>query len=203
VKIHAFVIASLAATLGGVTAPAQQPQQAASVSVGIVLDTSGSMAFKLAWARQLVSELLKSANSLDEFTFIQTADRPIALSGYTSASDAMQTIAFIQSKGRSAMLDGVYLGAQLSKTARNDRRVLLVISDGVDNASRYAEPEIRTAVIETGVRVYTVVMNDPTSVPELLPRIAERSGGRHFGIADSSRLPETALELSAAMRGQR
>jgi Ca-activated chloride channel family protein len=195
--LHSVLIASL--TLSGVTAAAQQP---APVSVGIVLDTSGSMTFKLRWARQLVSELLKSANSLDEFAFIQASDRPIALSGFMPASDAAQTLVFTQAKGRSALRDGVYLGLQLMKMARNDRKVLLVISDGADNASRFTETETWNAVSETGVRVYTVGLNDPAEVPELLMHIAERARGRHFGIADASRLPQTSLDLSAAIRAQ-
>src|SRR5689334_19150992 len=97
-KVHPLLIASLAVPLSGVTAHAQQQQETAPVSVGIVLDTSGSMAFKLAKARQIVSELMKFSNSLDEFTVIQASDRPIALSGFVPASGALQTLTFTQAK---------------------------------------------------------------------------------------------------------
>jgi Ca-activated chloride channel family protein len=202
VKLHSVLIAAIAGTLCGITAAGQQPQETAPISAAIVLDTSGSMGFKLRRMREVVSELARSSNSLDEFTFVQASDRPVALSGFTSPSDAVQTIAFGQPKGRSALLDGIYLGAQLTKTARNSRRILLVISDGEDNASRYTEAQIRNALSEAGVRVYTVGLNNSTQEPGLLLRIAERSGGRHFGIEDASRVTQTVLELSAAMRAQ-
>lgn len=201
-KLRSVAIVSVAAALSGFPAASQQPQETGPISAAIVVDTSGSMAYKMTLARQLVSEVLKSANPLDEFTFIQASDRPVALTGFVSAGDAMQTLAYTQSKGRSALLDGIYLGLQLTKAGRNQRKVLLVISDGSDNASRYTETEIRNALSETGVRVYTVGFSDPAAHLELLLRIAERAGGRHFGVMNASSVPHTALELSAAMRAQ-
>jgi len=198
VKRHFAVIAAVILSVGNVAG--QQPQQSTPVSVGIVLDTSGSMAFNLARARQLVTELLKAANAQDEFTFIQSSDRPVALSGFVSAGDAMQTLAFTQSKGRSALLDGIYLASQLTKMARNQRRVLLVISDGEDNASRYTETEVGNALSQAGVFVFTVGMDGPKPNPDLLIRFAERTRGLYLAPTDASQWPKAALELSAATR---
>ena len=156
-KLHSPMIASVMTVLFCVTAVGQQPEEAPPISMGIVLDTSGSMGTKLALARQLVSELLKPASSLDEFALIQASDRPVVLSGFVTAADALQTqVASTQSRGRSALLDAIYLGLQLTKTGRNARKVLLVISDGGDNSSRYTEAEITNATREAGVRVYAI-----------------------------------------------
>lgn len=201
-KLHSVPIAAVAAALTAMAAAAQPSNEIAPVSVGIVLDTSGSMGSRLARARQLVSELLKSANARDEFTLIQAADRPIALSGFLNPSDTAERFAFIQPRGSSALLDGIYLGLQLMNTGRNERKVLLVISDGDDNTSRYTESEIRNAIAEAGTRIYTVGWNDPTEGSKLLVRIAERAGGSHFSVGDAASLRGTALELSAAMRAQ-
>jgi Ca-activated chloride channel homolog len=57
----------------------------------------------------------------------------------------------MQSKGRSAVLDGIYLVLQVCKAGRNVRKILLVISDGGENSSRYTETEIKNAIAETGV----------------------------------------------------
>jgi Mg-chelatase subunit ChlD len=170
------------------------------------------MARKLVPARQLISELLKLTGPLDEFALTQSSDRPVVVSGFGSA-DALQTqVAFIQSKGRSALLDGIYLGLQLTKTGRNARKVLLVITDGGENSSRYTEAEIRNAIPEAGVRVYVVGIDEPISgtgrspeeiaAPALLMQIAERAGGRHIGIERASDLPRIARELSTAMRAR-
>jgi len=200
VKFYPALTCSLTLALSG--ASAQQLQQTPPASLGIVLDTSGSIGSKMTRARQLISELLKSAHSRDEFTFLQTSDRPTILSGFVNGPEAMQTLAFTQPKGRSALLDGIYLGLQLMKLARNERKFLLVISDGADNASRYTETEIWNASSQTGVRVYTAGLNDPTEVPELLVRIADRTRGRYVGVANALHLAEIARDLGDAMRAQ-
>jgi|SRR5579862_2386241 len=116
----------------------------------------------------------------------------------------------MQSKGRSAVLDGIYLGLQVSKAGRNVRKILLVISDGGENSSRYTETEIKNAIAETGVRVDVVGVDEPIAgskrSPEevagsaLLLQIAERSGGRYFGMEPTTNLPYVALEIVNAMR---
>jgi Ca-activated chloride channel family protein len=116
----------------------------------------------------------------------------------------------MQSKGRSAVLDGIYTGLQVSKAGRNARKVLLVISDGGENSSRYTETEIKNAISQTGVRVYVVGVDEPIGgrgrSPEevagsaLLLQIAERGGGRYFGMERTTNLPQSALELISAIR---
>jgi Ca-activated chloride channel homolog len=202
-KVYPRKIALVIATSFCVCASGQSPDEAPPMSMGIVLDTSGSMGFKLARARQLVAEVLKLTSSLDEFALIQASDRPVIVSGYGSTADALQTqVAFTQSKGRSAVLDGVYMGLQVSKAGRNARKVLLVISDGGENSSRYTETEIRNAISETGVRVYVVGVDEPIGGPALFLQIAERGSGRYFGIERTQNLPQLALELVNAMRAR-
>lgn len=210
-KLYPRVIALVIATLFCLTAVGQPPDQTPSISMGIVLDTSGSMGIKLARARQLVSELLKLTGPLDEFALIQASDRPLVASGYGSTANALQTqIALMQSRGRSAVLDGIYMGLQVSKAGRNVRKILLVISDGGENSSRFTETEIKNAIAETGVRVYVVGVDQPIAgsrrSPEevagsaLLLQIAERGGGRYFGLEHTRNLPQVALELIGTMR---
>lgn len=172
------------------------------------------MGTKLALARQLVSELLKPASSLDEFALIQASDRPVILSGFVAAPDALQTqVASTQSRGRTALLDAIYLGLEYTKTGRNGRKVLLVVSDGGDNISRYTETEIQNAIRETGVRVYAIGITEAiagrgrtaeeVAGPALLLQLAEHAGGRHFDMERVSNLPQMALEISTAMRARR
>jgi len=210
-KLCPRVIALAIAILFCVTAVGQPPDQTPPISMGIVLDTSGSMGTRLARARQLVSALLKLTGPLDEFALIQASDRPVVVSGYGSTADALQTqVGFMQSKGRSAVLDGIYMGLQVSKAGHNACKVLLVISDGGENSSRYTETEIKNAIAETGVRVYVVGADEAIAgrgrSPEevagqaVLLQIAERGGGRYFGMERNTNLPEAALELISAMR---
>jgi Ca-activated chloride channel family protein len=200
-KLYTRKIALIITTLFCITAKAQPANETAPISLGIVLDTSGSMGSKLVRARQVISELVKLAGSSDEFALIQASGRPVVASGFGSTAEELQTqLFFSQSKGRSAVLDGIYLGLELSRAGRNARKVLLVISDGGENSSRYTETEIRSAMSETGVRIYVVGVGEAADGPGILPQLAERSGGRYFDGGRDANLSQIAQYLVSAMR---
>jgi len=195
-------IASVMA-LFAVTSPAQVSEAGEPISMGIVLDTSGSMAFNMRLVRGLVAELAQSAAPADEFALIQASDRPVILSGFAGASDLPSRVEFLSAKGRSALLDAVYMGSQILRTGRNSRKVLLVISDGGDNNSRYTESEIRESLAQKGVRVYTLAAtgSEPGATEiAFLKRLADEDRGRFSTVSRSSDLPAVARELSVAMR---
>ena len=211
-KLHSLLIPFFMAVALCVTAPGQQTELAPPISVAIVLDASGSMGSKMQQVREVVAEVLKPANRLDEYAAIKATDRPVLLGGFVSGPDVIESFTFLQAKGRSALLDGIYLGVQQMRAARNARKVLLVISDGGDNSSRYTEAEIANAAREAGVRVYTVGVYEPIagrgrtaeelSGPDLLARIAEHTGGRHFTVERGGNSPQISIEVSGALRAR-
>ena len=106
------------------------------MSVGIVFDTSGSMGGKLNRSREAVTQFLKTANPEDEFFLVQFNDRPELTVPFTPDTEELQNrLLFTESKGRTALLDGVYMAMNQMKKARNPRKALLIISDGGDNSS--------------------------------------------------------------------
>ena len=194
-----------------VGAGAQQPQSSPPVSVGIVLDTSGSMGAKLHLSRQMVSEFFKVANPRDEFLLVQFSDRPIVITQFNDGPEKIQDhLAFIESKGRSAVWDAVYMALQQMKKARNPRKALLLISDGGDNHSRYTDGEIRNLVRETGVPIYAIGIYESfarrarteqeLSGPGLLTGVAEQSGGRYFAIEHLADVPDVVAKLGVDLR---
>jgi Ca-activated chloride channel family protein len=111
------------------------------------------------------------------------------------------------------LLDAIYLGLKQATSGRNERKVLVVISDGGDNNSRYTESEIANAVRESGVRLFIVGMNDSidrgTTIAgeqatgaALLSRLAGRTGGGYFNITRHADAPVIAAELRAAVRAR-
>jgi Ca-activated chloride channel family protein len=117
----------------------------APISIGLVFDTSGSMGAKLQKSRQAAVEFFKTANPSDEFFLVQFNDRPELTQAFTTDTDSIQNVlTFTQSKGRTALLDAVYLAMNEMKKAKNPRKAILIISDGGDNSSRYTETEIKT-----------------------------------------------------------
>ena len=183
------------------------------LSVGIVFDTSGSMGNKLAKSRQAVAQFMKTANPEDEFFLVQFNDRPELVVPFTPDPEEIQSrLAFTQSKGRTALLDGVYMAMNQMKHARNGRKAILIISDGGDNSSRYTESEVRNAVKEADVQIYAIGIFEPfasrgrtpeeLSGPTLLGEIAEQTGGRHFPVENLAELPDVAAKIGLELRNE-
>jgi Ca-activated chloride channel family protein len=185
----------------------------APMSVGIVFDTSGSMGSKLMKSREAVKQFMKTANPEDEFFLIQFNDRPEMVVPFTPDTEEIQNrLMFAQSKGRTALLDGVYMAMNQMKKARNPRKAILIISDGGDNSSRYTETEVKNAVREADVQIYAMGIfeqlaargrtPEELSGPALLGEVTEQTGGRHFAIDNIAELPDVAAKIGIELRNQ-
>src|SRR5919109_3147451 len=100
----------------------------APISLGIIFDMSGSMASKIDRAREAVIQFCQSANPQDEFFMITFSDTPRLVAGFTRNVDEIQNkLVFAGPKGRTALLDAVYLGMHKMKEAKNQKKALLII----------------------------------------------------------------------------
>jgi Ca-activated chloride channel family protein len=185
----------------------------APLSIGIVFDTSGSMGPKLEKSRQAVSEFFKTANPEDEAFLVEFSDRPELVTPFTHNLEEIQNrLTFTQSKGRTALLDGIYLALHTMKKAHNPRKALIVISDGGDNSSRYTESEIKNLVKEADVQIYAIGIYEAMSArgrtpeemsgPGLLGDVSEPTGGRHFMVENLNELPDVAAKIGIELRNQ-
>jgi len=180
------------------------------ISLGVILDLSGSMNSKIERAREAVLAFLKSANPQDEFFLITFADRPQLLTDFTnSVEDVQAQLLYTIPKGRTALLDAIYMGVTKMRQAKYSKRALLIISDGGDNHSRYTERDIRSLVKEADVMLYGVGIYDRTFAtteerfgPLLLSDITEITGGRTFTIDNPNYLPAVAKLVGAQLRNQ-
>jgi VWFA-related protein len=185
----------------------------APISIGLVFDASGSMGNKLTKSRQAAAAFFKTANPEDEFFLVQFNDRPQLVVPFTRDVEEIQNrLTFTQAKGRTALLDAMYLAMQTLKKGRNPRRALLVISDGGDNSSRYTETEIRNLLKEADAQVYAIGIFEPIGArgrtaeelagPGLLSDLAEMTGGRHFPVDNLNDLPDIAAKIGLELRNQ-
>ena len=185
----------------------------APLSVGLVFDISGSMSNKIHRARQAAASFFRSANPEDEFFLVQFNDKPeLTIPFTTNTEEILNRMAFTQTKGRTALLDGVYLAMnEMKKHARNPRKAILILSDGGDNSSRYTESEILNAVREADVMIYAMgvfetiggrTAPEEASGPGLLSDIAERTGGRHFPVENLNHLADVAVKIGLELRSQ-
>lgn len=182
----------------------------APVSIGVIFDTSGSMSTKIERAREAVVEFFKAANPQDEFFMIAFDDQPEELSDFTSSVEDIQSrLVFAVPRGRTALLDSIYLGISKMRRAKYQKKALLIISDGGDNHSRYSESEIRSVVKEADVLIYAIGIYDhyfPTLEerlgPALLGEITELTGGRTFTIDNPNDLADVATKIGIELRNQ-
>jgi Ca-activated chloride channel family protein len=161
--------------------------------------------------QQAVAEFLKSANPLDEFCLIEFRDRPEMSMGFTSAPGAIQNrVALTKPEGNTALLDAVYLGLRHMRKARNARKILLIVSDGGDNHSRFRAREVENLARESDVEIYAIGMGsssvrtvgDLWDGPALLNELADEAGGRCYDIDDPRGLPAVADKIGRELRHQ-
>src|SRR5271157_1634200 len=185
----------------------------APISAGVIFDCSGSMGHKLEKSRLAVAQFFKTANPEDEFFLVQFADTANLVQPFTQNLEEIQNrLTFTQSRGRTALLDAVYLGLHEMKKARNTRKALLIISDGGDNNSRYTEGEIKNLVKEADVQIYAIGIYEPSGArsrtaeelagPGLLTDIAEQTGGRQYAVENLNELPDIAAKIGVELRNQ-
>ena len=182
----------------------------APVSIGIIFDVSGSMSNKIDRAREAVLQFCNSANPQDEFFMVTFSDEPRLASDFTSnVNDIQNKMVLTAPRGRTALLDALYLGVHKMKEARNQRKALLIISDGGDNHSRYNEQEIKSLVKESDIILYGIGVYDnyfPTVEerlgPQLLSEVSEATGGRTFTIDNPNDLPDVASKIGMELRNQ-
>ncbi len=185
----------------------------APLSIGLVFDTSGSMGPKLQKSRQAAAQFFKTANPEVEFFLIEFNDRPELVVPFTGDTEEIQNrLTFAQSKGRTALLDGVYLAMNQMKKARNPRKAILIISDGGDNNSRFTESEVKNAVREADVQIYGIGIFEPMGSrgrtpeelmgPSLLNEVAELTGGRSYNVENLNELADIAAKIGIELRNQ-
>jgi Ca-activated chloride channel family protein len=182
----------------------------APVSVGIILDSSGSMNNKVDRVREAVHQFCETSNLQDEFFLIEFADEPHLVTNFTSRPEEIEKeLLFTRPKGRTALLDAIYLGLHTMKQAKFQKRALLIISDGGDNHSRYSEKEVKAAARESDVIIYSIGTFDryvPTAEevrgPQLLSEITEPTGGRAFTLGSIAEMPAVAHGIGTELRTQ-
>ena len=132
-------------------------QESAPISVGILFDISGSMKDNIHTARNSVVRFLEAGNADDEFFLVTFNQKTTLVQGFTHQSSSIRNeISFNSPGGRTALYDAVYLGLEQIKKGKNDKKALILITDGEDNSSRYSASEVRDFAKESDVQIYAI-----------------------------------------------
>src|SRR6202030_459074 len=126
------------------------------ISIGVIFDLSGSMTNKVGKAKEAAFQFFKTANPEDEFFLVGFNERAQLLSPFTNNVEDLQSrMLSASAKGKTALLDAIYLGLSQMRGAHSAKRALLIISDGGDNNSRYSERDIKRLVREADTQLYS------------------------------------------------
>ncbi len=183
------------------------------ISIGVIFDFSGSMSNKVGKAREAALQFFKTANPQDEFFLVSFNERAELTSSFTNSVEDLQSRLMLTSpKGRTALLDAIYLGISQMRGAHNAKRALLILSDGGDNHSRYNESDIKRLVKEADTQLYAIGIFDPIGSrnrtpeelngPSLLTEVTEMTGGRVFNVERLEDLPDIATKIGMELRNQ-
>lgn len=183
------------------------------ISIGVIFDFSGSMSNKVGKAREAAVQFFKTANPQDEFFLVSFNERAELSSSFTNSVEDLQSRMMLTApKGRTALLDALYLGLSQMRGAHNAKRALLILSDGGDNHSRYNESDIKRLVKEADTQLYAIGIFDPIGSrnrspeelngPSLLSEVTEMTGGRVFNVERLEDLPDIASKIGMELRNQ-
>ena len=182
------------------------------VSLVVVFDTSGSMAGKLTHCAEAVAELLRSAQNGDEFALFTFSNR-VELAQPWTRDDAAISGALLNARahGTTALLDAVDTAGHYAAQGSNPRRIMFVLTDGGDNASRFRENQVRRRLEEMNVELYAVDIREsdvPMSWPgvlegpQLLDRLCDDLSGRYVPVERMGDLADAVERVRREIRSQ-
>jgi Ca-activated chloride channel homolog len=178
------------------------------VSLGLLIDNSGSMRTLRAKVEAAALALARASNPRDEMFVVNFNDRAridVPSTGDVGVLEA--GIGRVDSIGGTAMRDAIAVAqTYLDAHATRDRKVLLVITDGIDNASVATRDRIEKQAEQRDTMIFAVgLFGDPRRVAEgrhQLDQLADRTGGMAYYPETVDRMDAVALEIARQIRNQ-
>jgi len=186
----------------------------APISIGLLVDLSGSMGNKIDRVRQAVDEFFKIADPSDDYFVMTFADHPKLLANTTQSTSTIQAkLAEMKAKGNTALADAIHAGLLKLRSAQYRRKALVIISDGGDNMSRHSLRSVKNLAKESDAEIYAVDVCDAPSVlftkkleekfgKQWLTQVTEVTGGRTIAVDDAQKIPAAASQISLELRNQ-
>lgn len=179
------------------------------VSLGLLIDNSGSMRTKRAKVEAAAIDFARASNPLDEMFVLNFADKSRVDVPFTSDVHVLEAgLARVDSIGGTAMRDALAEGeAYLLQHARHDRKVLVVITDGNDNASVTPFAHVRTIADQHDIAVYAtglLASQDPHAgrIRRELMDLTEATGGIAYFPTSLEQIDNVAIEMARQIRMQ-
>jgi VWFA-related protein len=184
------------------------------VSLGLIIDNSGSMRIKRAGVEAASLALVKDSNPEDEVFVVNFNDEPFMdlpnRKNFTNDIREMEeALTRIDSRGGTAMRDAIrYSIDHLNEKAHNDKKVLVVVTDGVDNESLIRQEKLVKDTLQSGVLIYAVGLlededrSDAAKARRELNALAEATGGETYFPKEVSEVDRIAHLVAHDIRSQ-
>ncbi len=191
------------------------------VSVGIIVDCSGSMDSKMGQARTAITRMLDELDARDDIFLESFSDEAQLLQPFTLAhSKVIDHLSFLHPLAHTALFDAVYMGLFEMRHAGRDKRALIVITDGMDNVSNISREQVIAAARAMKVLIYGIGIGDEAADPGgasilspdseevdmlTLNRLSEETGARAFNlhrVGDGGELSRDCDAISSELRQQ-
>jgi len=167
------------------------------VSIGIIVDTSGSMQPKLPQARAAIVEFLRNLNDRDEVSLFAFSGRPFMLQGFTTDHSLVASrLGLLHAMGPTSLYDAVVTGLVMLQRGHYDKRALLVVTDGIDNTSTHALDDVVAMARRQGVLIYSIGIGDPNAGP-----LAVQIGPFSFGAGEGDAVDVKTLRMLSTETG--
>jgi Ca-activated chloride channel family protein len=184
------------------------------VSLGLIVDNSGSMREKRKKVETAAADLVVASNKDDEvfvvnFNDSAYLDLPHEKDFTNDIEEMKEALARIDARGGTAMRDALNMSiVHLKEKAHRDKRVLVVVTDGVDNSSIISLEALVKVAQQSGVLIYAVGLlsdedrRDATRAKRELDSLTEATGGRAFFPKELADVEHIAQEVARDIRNQ-
>ncbi len=180
------------------------------VTVGLVIDNSGSMAAKRAEVVTAALTFVHASNARDEVFVVNFNDKvrrglPADVPFTGDIHMLREALWKGASSGRTALYDALGYSLQHLVKGRMDKKTLIVVSDGGDNASKLQWSEAMRRVQESRATIYTIGIfdeNDPDRNPDVLKKLAQVTGGEYFQLRELPDVVPVCRQIASDIRNR-
>jgi Ca-activated chloride channel family protein len=184
-------------------------QQDTPVTVGLIVDHSRSMGPKLSKVSVAVSAFARSSNPKDEMFVVDFNDNISVemAAGKPFTDDATvleRAVAAVSARGRTALYDAVAVGLSHLQLSHLDKKALIIVSDGGDNASQHTYAEVLELARQSKAVIYAIGLADPYEEedPKVLRRLCKDTGGIAYFPDSGQTVTDISTQIARDLREQ-
>lgn len=183
--------------------------------IAILYDMSGSQRYvsdryptqQTGIVKEALTHFVKLNSPMNEYSLMAFNSVPYVLVEATRDGEAVvNTLGSLQAKGQTALFDACYMAIEKINRAVYQKRVLIIITDGHDNASKHQDGELLRLLKKSNVVVYTVNFSGdevfPPFVTNIVPELTEVSGGTAFRARNAAQLNAVFEQIAIELNNQ-